>query len=111
VDLGGLRALVRDLNFQAHGVPATVIPPDEEPIQTRVVWLTPSTEIVPAGSDARRAEARRTMGIRRDEVPAVPRGTLVDVTEHGQTAPDEWRVDAMEKVEADHFRVVVVPVS
>lgn len=104
MDLGGLRALVRDLNFQAHGVPATVAG-----VATRIIWVSPATELLPADSDFRRAEPKRTMAIRRDEVPEVPIGTLVSVTEHGQTVPALWRVDAMEDVQPGHHQVVVVP--
>jgi len=49
------------------------------------------------------------MAIRRDEVPAVPRGTLVVVNEHTQTVRRLWRVDSMMQVSPDHHRVVVVP--
>lgn len=104
MDLGGLRRLVRDLNFQAHGVPAYV-----SGVSTRIVWLTPATEILPVGNDAHRAEPRRVMAIRSDEVLSVPRGTIISVTEHGQDFPGAWRVDGIERIEPDHVRVVVVP--
>lgn len=104
MDLGGLRRLVRDLSFQAHGVPAIV-----SGVDTRIIWLTPATEIIPTGNEGQRAEARRVMAIRRDEVLSVPRGTIVTVTEHGLTEPGAWRVDGTERIEPDHVRVVVVP--
>jgi len=31
------------------------------------------------------------------------------VTEHLQETPDLWTVDAVERVEPDHHRVIVVP--
>ena len=102
--LEGLRAIVRDVNFATLGVPAFVAG-----VSTRIIWLTPNTENTPAGNDLTRAEPRRRMAIRRDEVPAVPRGTLVSVNEPLQTTPVIWRVDSMESVQPDHHRVVVVP--
>lgn len=102
--LQGLRAIVRDANFATLGVPAVVAG-----VSTRIIWLTPTPENTPTGNDVTRAEPRRRMAIRRDDVPAVPRGTLISVTEPTQEFPGAWRVDALEGVSSDHFRVIVVP--
>jgi hypothetical protein len=104
MDLAGLRSLVREVNFTTHGVPAIV-----GGVQTRIIWLTPITEERPGGADFNRADPRRVLAIRRDDVPAVPRGTSVAVTEHTQEAPSVWTVDAMDQVFPDHYRVTVVP--
>lgn len=109
MDLAGLRSLVREVNFQTHGVPAVVTPPDADPVSTRIIWLTPTTESLPTGNEIRRADSRRVMAIRRDDVPTVPRGTVIEVTEHLLTSPATWKTDAMENVFSDHHRVVVVP--
>jgi len=104
VDLAALRSLVREVNFGTHGVAATV-----DGVPTSIIWLTPVTEQTPGGADFGRNEARRSMAIRRDDVPAVPRGTVVAVTEHLQAAPSLWKVDSMDAVFSDHHRVVVLP--
>lgn len=111
MDLAGLRSLVREVNFATHGVPvpAVVTPPGVDPVETRIIWSDREAAQIPAEGAFRRAEARRLMSIRRDEVPQVPRGTLVAVTEHLLDEPSLWRVDATERSESDHFRVVVVP--
>ena len=106
MDLSALRALVRDVNFETHGVPATVTVPDGEPVETRIIWLTPLDAEVPAGV-FQRQEPRRAMAIRRDDIPAVPRGSLIEVTEHLLTEIPIWVVDGMEATRYDHHRVVV----
>lgn len=110
MDLGGLRALALDLNFSAHGVPATVTPsPTHDPIETRGIWMTPLADLQPVGLDLQRADARRVMALRRDQVPQVPRGAAIIAPELPGGPLKAWRVDGMERVEADHYRVLVVP--
>ena len=82
--------------------------PDGLPVETLVIWLMSLTEPVPVG-DFGRSSPRRMLAIRRDDVPTVPRGTLIEVTEHLLAAPTLWMVDAMESVQSDHHRVVVLP--
>jgi hypothetical protein len=111
VDLAALRSLAREVNFAIHGIPAEVTPqpPTDETVSTRIIWLTPVTSPQPPGSSLGRSEARRTMAIRRDDVPSVPMGTQIAVTEHLQAAPSLWKVDGTEAIFHDHVRVVVVP--
>lgn len=110
MDLAALRSLVRETNFAVHGVPAVVTPPASASVETRIIWADrEATALVPGEGSFQRVEPRRIMAIRRDEVEAVPRGTIVAVTEHLLDAPTGWKVDAMDQVESDHFRVVVVP--
>jgi hypothetical protein len=109
MDVAGLRSLVRGIQFGVHGVAAVVTPPGGPAVATLVIWLTPSTEAVPAGSDFARRESKRILAIRRDEVPEVPRGTMITTAEPTLSTPDSWRVDAMDSVYPDHYRVVVVP--
>jgi len=99
----GLRALMRDVNFATFGVPAQITVPDGVAVTTRVIWLTPGTESVPVGNEIRRAEPRRAVAIRSDEVPAVPRGTVVTIDS------ESWRVDGVDRLEGEHIRVFVVP--
>lgn len=111
----GLRALVTAVNFDVHGVPATVTLPASqadpipEPITARVVWVDPTTEAVPGSGDYRRSDQRKVMAISRAEVPAVPRGTIVEAPEAEGDTPALWRVDSTEKLGIGRTLVVVVP--
>ena len=110
MDLAALRSLVREVNFGTHGVAAVVTVPDGEPVATSVIWLTPAADSAPGGS-FQRADPQRRMAIRRDEVPALPLKTIVEVTEHLRTEPASWSVDSIESVRPDHYRVVVIPTT
>jgi hypothetical protein len=109
LSIGALHGLVRNINFAAFGVAATVTVPGDPPIATKVIWLTAVNELRPDGSQFPRTESRRGMAIRRDEVPLLPRGTKIEVAEHLLTAPGTWIVDGSEATFSDHHRVVVVP--
>lgn len=110
MDLGPLRALVTRLNFQVHNsVPATVTVPDGDPVTTRIHWFTPTTDDYPTGFDVRRADRKRLMGILTEDVPTVPRGTIVEAPEKSGGESLRWRVDATDKVEVEHVRVLVIP--
>lgn len=108
MNLGPLRALVFDLNISAHGLPVTVTPVGEVAIVTRGIWLTPSTEDVPGGMEFHRRDARRVMALSRATVATLPNGSLVRAPEQPGGADKTWRVDGIDRVEADHQRVVLV---
>lgn len=108
MDLGSLRALALDLNFSAHGVPVTVTLPLEGAIATRGIWLVPLTEGVPGSADFQRREPKRVMALRRDEVSSVPRGTPIIAPELAGGRNRAWKVDEIDRVEADHVRVLVI---
>lgn len=111
MNLSELRAVVREVNFATHGVSATVTrpAPDDTAITTRVIWITPITDDGGGfGSSMQRREARRQVAIRFDDVPTVPRGTiLVAASAFGGTA-QRWRVEGPDRLEADHGRYIVV---
>jgi hypothetical protein len=111
MDFGALRSLVRELNFSAHGVDAIVTRPfpDATPITTRAIWVTPQTEDALNGTELQRREPRRVMALRKDEVPTVPRGTVIIAPPQGGESDARWRIDGIDRVEADHVRVIVVP--
>jgi hypothetical protein len=111
VDLAALRSLVREVNFGVHGVAAVVTVPDGEPVATSVIWLTPASDSAPIGATFQRADPQRRMAIRRDDVPVLPRGTIVEVTEHLRDETASWSVDSIESVRPDHYKVVVVPIT
>src|SRR5687768_6519968 len=111
MDFGSLRALVVDLNFEAHGVPATVTrpAPNNTPITMRVIWMTPVTAGGPRAMDFQRNEALRIIALKRSEVPTVPKGTLIDAPPKAGEAAQLWRVDGFDREEADQKRVIVIP--
>ena len=109
MDLQPLRDLVRDLNFDTHGIPVTVTPPGEPAISTRAIWLGPVVEDLPAGRDINRREPRRAIALRMDEVTDVPRGTIIVPSEIIGGVSGNWQIDGIESTERDHFRVIVTP--
>lgn len=109
MDLDGWRALVRDVTFGAFSVPATVTPPGEAAITTTAVWLPELVEDLPVGRDLNRREPRRVMALRRDEVPDVPRGTVIVAVEAIGGDARNWQIDGIQATEPGHFRVIVVP--
>lgn len=99
-----LREVARGVHFATLGVPAVVAG-----VETRIIWLTPATEGAPTGAEIQRAEARRVMAVRRDHVAVLARGAVISCTEPTQAQPITWRVDSVESVLPDHWRVMVVP--
>lgn len=110
LDLGTLRStVIPDVMFDVLGVPATVTPPEDLPVSTRGIWLTPLVEEQPIGRDYSRREPRRVMALRRDVFSEVPRNTRVIAAEKPGGTVRNWRVDGLDATEPDHFRVVLVP--
>jgi hypothetical protein len=111
MDLGDLRALVLTTNLATHGIPVTVTRPfpDDTPIVTRGIWMTDTTGGVPGSLDFQRREPTRVMVLSRAAVPTVPRGTRIVAPENPGGEDATWRVDAIERIEADHVRVMVIP--
>lgn len=109
---GALRAQALDLNFLVHGVAATVTRPShlDTPIETTLIWVTPITEDAPIASGRlARREPRRIAALRIDEVETVPVGTVIIAPPKDGDENQAWRVDGVDRVEADHIRVIVVP--
>lgn len=111
MDLSSLRTLVSATAFETLGVDATITRPhpDNAPITTRIVWMSPLRDDYPAGADFHRREAVRALAVRRDEVPTVPRGTIVTAPDPEGGALRRWRVEAPDRVDTATVRVIVVP--
>lgn len=109
--MGSWIDLVREINFanQVLSVPVTVTrpAPDDEPIETRGIWLTVDTRDAPGGS-FQRAEPYRVLSLRGDEVLTVPDGTEILAPEKDGDPVVGWRVDGTHSVETDHRRVTVL---
>lgn len=108
-DFGALRLLTRDLNFEVHGLSATVTLPDaDDSIETTAIWCVPPLEEVPLGTSFQRAQPQLILALRKDDVPEVPLKTQIVVAPiYGGTATG-WKVDGFDRVEPDHTRVIVV---
>lgn len=115
MDLSSLRALVRNLNFAAHGLDIIL---EREPadIATRGIWLSPETDDVPGGFELRRRERSYVLAVPHLDVlhgaiihaPASP--AWADLLEP-PPSPGEllrWQVDGFLGVEADHTRVRLI---
>lgn len=97
--------------LSAFGVPATVTrpAPDNVPISTSGIWMSPVLFGAPGGNDLQRIELRRVFAVTRDAVPTVPRGTRIDAAERDGDVVQSWRVDELAGADPDHVRVLVVP--
>jgi hypothetical protein len=107
MELVAVRDLVRDANFMAHGVDVLVTLVGEVPIETRGIWLTPFQDDPPSGSVFTRREPIRVLGLRRDEVPEVPKGAVILAPEKSGDTPEYWIVDGHDRQEAHHQRLIV----
>ncbi len=99
--------------LSAFGVPATVTrpAPDNAPVQTTGVFIRPlQNEQVPVGVDLQRREPRRVFVMAKNATLAsMPRHTLIVAAEELGGSQGTWRVDGLDEVESDCWRVIVVP--
>jgi hypothetical protein len=112
MDLSSVRSLALDAVFSAHGVPATVTRPDENPITTRVLWVPDNTGW--GATDETHLEilkvvSRRVMALRLSEVSAAPVGTIVTAPAAAGQDDLTWRVDEIGHQEPELIRVFVQP--
>lgn len=100
------------LALDAFGLPVTVTrpAPDASPVTTTGVWLAPLLdESLPAGTDLQRREPRRVMAVSRtSELASMKRNSLISAPEELGGTAVLWRVDSLDRVEHDHWRVVLV---
>lgn len=106
--LTAVRALVLDVQLRTLGVPATVTPCGAAPIQTRGLWVTPTTEDLPSGFDARRRAARKVLTFSRAAVPTMPTGTAIAAPELDGGPVRSWKVDGFDWINTEQIRVVVL---
>lgn len=105
--LAALRSTLRKVQFSTFGVAASVRVPGQPAVSTTIIWLTPISDDKPLGSGLPRREIQRAVAIRRDDVPSVPRGTVITVAEHLADASGNWVVDSLDAIFEDHHRVTV----
>ncbi len=108
MDLSSMEALVRDIDFDTLGIPVTVTPLGGSSITTQGIWSPSIFDEPPVGKDYNRREPRRVMALRIDEVPDIPRGSLIVASEFDGEDAKNWKVDGVEKTDRDHIRVILV---
>lgn len=113
MDNSALLALQLAVNFDIHGVPATITrpAPDETPIVTTGVWTEPLAENQPFGTDIRRFDPRLVFMVRTSAVPDAKKGTLIEAPPRGGGAVQTWIVDGYELKTAERLRLIVKPTT
>lgn len=82
--------------------------PDNTPVNTTCVWMPPPLEEPrPVGTNFQRREPRRLLALPRNVLSTMPIGTTVVAPEAKGGANKTWRVDELDRVESDHWRVMV----
>jgi hypothetical protein len=116
MDLSSLRALVRNLNFAAHGIDVGIEadPPGMfDTIATRGIWLTPETEDYPGGLEIRRRERSYVLAVPVFDIPhgsivlapASPAWADLELAPPTPGAILRWRVVGFAGLENDHTRL------
>ena len=111
--MGSLVDLVNSITFDSGAlsfqVPATVTRPSLAAIVTTGIWRTLTSEELPGGGGFQRNEEQRVMEIRQSAVPTMPVKTVIDAPESPGATVKSWRVDGVELVGANLYRVVLIP--
>lgn len=108
MDLGPLRTLALELNFDAHGVVAVVTRPGEDAVTTTGIWQGPLLEDLPVGREFAAREPRRIMALRRDEFAEMEKGTTIAAAETIGGTSQDWQVDGIERLESDYYLVRLI---
>jgi hypothetical protein len=107
--LSSVRALVLDTNFTTHGVAATLTLPNQDPVDTTVIWqATPLEEDRPTGTDFQRREPRRVLSLPRGVSSSLPRGSIIEAPDAFGGPVKAWRVDGLAAGDTSVWRVIVV---
>lgn len=104
---GALRLLATGVAFATMGVDATVTPVGGVAVGTKVVWLQASDETMPVGHDLARREPRRLLAVPVSDVPDLPRGSMIVAVPAGGTVARTWKVESIDRAEADQWRAIV----
>lgn len=92
------------------GFAVTVTVPAGLPVETRAFWLPTATPQTPNGAAFRRADPQRTMVIPVEGLSSgLPRESVILAPEYEGATARNWKVDSTERVDFDHWRVLVVP--
>jgi hypothetical protein len=96
--------------FDVMGVPATVTRavPHDTPIETVLIWVDRSTPESPDGARVPRRDVRRIAVLNPLDVDTIPTGTRVAAPELQGGVVRQWKVDGIDRVDADQVRVVLI---
>lgn len=105
--------LALDAMFGAGAADATVTrpAPDDTPILTSVLWVTPTTDDAPLGAEFHRREPHEVAAIRKADVPTMPRKTRIVAARYPGAAARTWLVERVVVDEPDLWRVLVAAVD
>jgi len=113
VDAAWARAM--SASFTLTGVPITVTraAPDDAPILTRGIWLSPTDDQQPIGRDFYRREPRKVLRIPRSDVLGrLDKGTRISAPEFEGQAIKTWQVEGYLPVQfPDEWRVILTPIA
>jgi hypothetical protein len=108
MDVSSLRALARDVSFNAFGVPALVTPPNGSTIEAIGIWTAPLVDGLPTGHDLQRRAPREILAFRIAQTGAIPRGTSIIAARRGE-ASATWKVDGVDRQNGEQIHVIVSP--
>lgn len=108
--LDGVWSVALDALYGVGALDAVVTrpAPDDTPIATSVLWVTPTTDDAPQGQAFRRREPVKIAALRKADVPTLPHGTQIVAAEVEGGPERTWRVDRIAVSEPDLWRAVVV---
>ncbi len=109
MDLGPAHRLSRDVNFDVHGVSATVTAPGKASITTTGVWGGFLDEEQPYGRDFGTREPKRLLSFRRDQAPDLPLHTVIVAPEDLGGTARTWQIDGVDEVRRYTIRYFVIP--
>ena len=87
---------------------ATVIVDGLEPVTVRALWSVPELSTAPAGAPLQRQDQLLRLSFLRRDVPALPRGTIIEAPAPTGGPVVRWSVDLVETLTASTIRAVVV---
>jgi hypothetical protein len=88
------------------GSPATVTPVGSAAVETRIVWMSTPNQ-VDAAAGVVSVDHPPRLRVRRDEVPTLPPGSLIQVAPPGGGDPLVYTVDRVEFRDEEMHQVVV----
>lgn len=97
--------------FEAFAVPATITrpaPSDVTPLSTSIVWMSSVSEDAFSGLQLQRREQKHLIAVRHDQVPNLPRKTVILAPRALGGTVERWMVDGTDRQEDDLTRYLVV---
>lgn len=102
-----------DVVLDAFGIEGTVTrpAPNDTPLTgVSIVWAGVLMEDTPSGVTAHRREAIKGLAVAREQVPVLPKGSVIEVAEIDGGPVKTWRVDAPDRSDAQWIHVIVTEV-